>query len=95
MVTSAKSITLSPSGDSLPHEMHSVATLAPLSPPNTVLSVVIWTAETCGLAAPPRMAHTLVATIWMKSLGTPPPRKIADVPRPGTMKPSMMASAIS
>jgi hypothetical protein len=41
-VTSEKTITLSPSGDSLLHEMHSVATLAPLSPPNTVLSVVIW-----------------------------------------------------
>ena len=66
--------------------MHSLATEAPPRPPNTVLSVVIWMAARCGLAAPsPRIAFTLVAVIWMKSFGTPPPRKTAEVPGPGGM----------
>ena len=96
MVKSANTITLSPSGDSLPHEMHSVASPAPPSPPNTVLSVVIWMAAPCGLGSVrPRSAHTLVAAIWMKSLGTPPPTKTAEVPRPGAMQRSMMRSATS
>jgi hypothetical protein len=39
-----------------------------------------------GLACPfPRWAATLVAVIWMKSLGTPPPAKMAAVPGPGGM----------
>ena len=85
-MTSAKSITLAPSTASLPHEMHSLATEAPPRPPNTALSVVIWIAARCGLAAPsPRIAFTLVAVICRKSLGTPPPRKIAEVPGPGGM----------
>ena len=41
------------------------------------------------------IVDTLVAVIWMKSLGTPPPRKIALVPGPGAMKRFMMASATS
>jgi hypothetical protein len=42
------------------------------------LSVVIWIAAMWGLAWPfPRCVATLVAVIWMKSLGTPPPAKIA------------------
>src|SRR3990167_1164129 len=85
-------MTFRPAGDSLPHEMHSVATLAPPSPPNTVLSVVSWMAATCGLAsALPRIAHTLVAVIWMKSFGTPPPTKIAAVPGPGAIQRFMTA----
>jgi len=40
-------------------------------------------------------AHTLVAMIWMKSLGTPPPRKRADVPRSGVIERSAIRSAIS
>ena len=83
---SANTMTFHPVGDSFPHEMHSVPTPAPLSPPKTVLSVVIWMAARCGLgSAAPRSADTLVAVIWMKSFGTPPPTKTAEVPRPGAM----------
>ena len=65
----------------LPYEMHSVWTPAQPWPPRTVLSVVIWIAATWGLACPfPRWAATLVAVIWMKSLSTPPPAKMAAVP---------------
>src|SRR5438132_757560 len=50
--------------------MHSLATEAPPSPPNTALSVVIWMAARWGEAAPsPRMAFTLVAVICRKSFG--------------------------
>jgi hypothetical protein len=87
---------LRPAADSFPHEIPSLATLAPPSPPNTALSVVIWMAARWGLASPPpRIAHTLVAVIWMKSFGTPPPMNTADVPRVGAMYRSMMRSASS
>ena len=46
----------------------------------------VWIAATWGLACPlPRWVATLVAVIWMKSLGTPPPVKMTAVPGPGGM----------
>ena len=95
MVRSANTMTLSPSAASFPHEMASLLTPAPPSPPKTGLSVVIWIAATCGHASAPRSVYTLVAVIWMKSFGTPPPKKIAAVPGPGAMKRFIMASATS
>jgi len=37
--------------------------------------------------------ETLVAVIWRKSLGTPPPRKITEVPRPPVIAVSIMSVA--
>src|SRR5262245_65567202 len=62
MVTSAKHMTLSLPCASLPQEMHSVASVAPPSPPNTVLSVVIWIEALCGVGSTlPWRVRTLVA----------------------------------
>ena len=95
IVTSAKHMTLSPPLASLPHEMHSVASAAPPRPPKIVLSVVIWMAATWGFAPSlPCRDETLVAVIWRKSLGTPPPRKITEVPRPPVIAASMTSVAI-
>jgi len=69
-----------------PHEMHSVWTPAPPRPPKTVLSLVTCMAVRWGLAySLLRWVATLVAVIWMKSLGTPPPAKMAAVSSTGGM----------
>ena len=95
IVTSAKHMTLSLPCASLPQEMHSVASVAPPSPPKTVLSVVICIEALCGVGSTlPWRVRTLVAVICRKSLGTPPPRKTTDVPRLDVIALSMMSVAI-
>src|SRR2546425_12164237 len=81
IVTSAKHMTLSLPCASLPQEMHSVASVAPPSPPYTVLSVVIWIEALCGVgSAFPWRGRALGAVSCRKGLWPPPPPKDTQGP---------------
>src|SRR5258705_9910666 len=95
IVTSAKHMTLSLPCASLPQEMHSVASVAPPSPPKTVLSVVICIEALCGVGSTlPWRVRTLFSRIFREALGTPPPRKTTHVPRLDDIGLSLMSVAV-
>src|SRR3989442_14169666 len=86
IVTSAKHMTLSLPCASLPQEMHSVASVAPPSPPKTVLSVVICIEALYGVGSTlPWRGRTLVARVLREAFGSPPPRKKTHGPPPDVM----------
>src|SRR5258705_4690507 len=92
IVTSAKHMTLSLPCASLPQEMHSVASVAPPSPPKTVLSVVICIEALCGVGSTlPWRGRTLGSLICRKSFGTPPPKKTTHGPPLDDIAPSMIS----
>src|SRR2546422_2861426 len=95
IVTSAKHMTLSLPCASLPQEMHSVASVAPPSPPYTVLSVVIWIEALCGVgSAFPWRGRALAPPVFRKYFRTPPPRKTNQDPPFDIIAPPPMLAAI-
>src|SRR2546425_3317443 len=91
IVTSAKHMTLSLPCASLPQEMHSVASVAPPSPPYTVLSVVIWIEALCGVgSAFPWRGPALLPLVFRKTFRPPPPRENTQVPPVYVLAPALI-----